>query len=85
MKKVIQIFSGLIIVLSIIFFLYGTIKLARAEEAANSLKIDSGNPGITIEAPKSWINKEKSEIIIGVSVVTLISGYVGFSLSSAKN
>lgn len=85
MKKAIQIVSTVVVVLSIMFFLYGTIKLSRVEavEPPQIINPDFGDE-IKVELITPLINKEKAEVIIGVSIVTLVLGVVGFSLSSRK-
>ena len=60
------------------------IKLSRVEAAEPSQIINPGFSDITVKLISPLINKEKAEIIIGVSTVTLVLGFVGFSLSSSK-
>jgi hypothetical protein len=94
MKKIIPIISAVIVVLSIVFFLYGSIKLAKAVEPTQILdstktseltKIINPNvDNITVEDTSRLIIQQKAEVIIGVSVVTLVLGGVGFTLSSRK-
>jgi hypothetical protein len=81
MNKVIKIISAIVTGLSVLFFFYGCIKLARVEAAQ---PIDSGIAGVKVEQPEPFINKDVAQIIIGVSVVTLVLGGVGFTLSSRK-
>jgi hypothetical protein len=81
MKKIIKIISAVVTGFSVLLLVYGCIKLARVEAAQ---PIDSGSDDIRIEQPEPLINKDVAQIIIGVSVVTLVLGGVGFTLSSQK-
>ncbi len=93
MKKVILIISTIIIFFSVIFFVYGTIKLAKAAEPQNiTIDIAESNEfdldsQIELEAPDLLVSPKSAQSIIGISLVTFVSGIVGlvFSLNSSKN
>lgn len=81
MKKLIQIVSGFIAIFSIVLVLYASMKLARADQP---ITINPDIPDIPPITSKPLVNKEKAEIILGVSLVSFVLGSVGFSLSSSK-
>ncbi len=77
MKKVIRVISSIVIVFSFVFLLYGTIKLFRVDEAAKNIQnIDIGIAGVQIVQPSKIISKENTQVIIGISAVTLVMGIV---------
>lgn len=82
MNKVIKVFSLIVSVLSLIFILYGSIKLVRVEEAMVSQNIDSGIPGIEIVQPSNVITGEDAQRIVSLSVASLIVGVGGYFISS---
>lgn len=82
MKKIIQVVSLIVAGLSLIFILYGSIKLARVEAATVSPDIESGIPGVEIVQPSNVITREDAQIIVGISVATLVLGIVGYFISS---
>jgi hypothetical protein len=84
MKKIVQIASIMISALSIIFLLYGSIKLARVDAATVPQNIDSGIPGVEIAQPSKVIGREDTQIIMGVAAATLMLGAAGYAGSSRK-
>jgi hypothetical protein len=81
-KKIFRGFSLVIAVFSLVFLLYGSIKLAHAQEPPHTFKIDDSD--IEVVSPSVSMSEETAEAVIGVSVVTLIVGGVGFFLSANK-
>lgn len=82
MKKVVQVVSLIVSALSLIFILYGSIKLARVEAATVPQDIESGIPGIEIVQTSNVITREDAQIIVGVSVAALVVGLTGYFISS---
>lgn len=93
MKKAILIISTIIIFFSVIFFVYGTIKLAEVAEPQNiTIDLAESNEfnldnSIELETPDLLVNPKNAQSIIGISLVTFVLGIVGlvFSLNSSKN
>ncbi len=81
MKKVIQGISVLLTAIGLIFFLYGSIKLARVEAQETTAKISSGIPNVEV-VQSSPISQETAQIIIGVSIIPLVFGGAGLWFSS---
>jgi hypothetical protein len=82
MKKVIQVVSLIVSVLSLVFILYGSIKLARVEAATVPQDVESGISGIEIVQPSNVITREDAQVIVGVSVAALVVGLAGYFISS---
>lgn len=88
MKGLIRIVCGIVAVLSLLFFLYGSIKFSRLSEVSPltspSIKIDV--PGVVVESlsvsPK---DKEIVQAIVGASLVAFIVSATGFIISSRSN
>lgn len=68
--------------LSIVFLLYGSMKLARVNAATVPQEINSGIPGVEIAQPSKVLSNEDAQIIIGVAGGTLILGVFGYIASS---
>jgi hypothetical protein len=81
-QRVIKVLSFIVCVLSIVFILYGSIKLARVEEAIVSQDIESGIPGIEIVEPSNIITGEDAQRIVSISVASLLVGVTGLFISS---
>lgn len=81
MKKVIRAISIGFLVLSLLFLVYGSIKLARAEATPPPLNIVSGIPQVEIEQPSPLINKHNAQLIMGVSLMTAVLGGTGLLIS----
>ncbi|MBD1903365.1 hypothetical protein NDI44_22830 [Trichocoleus sp. DQ-A3] len=82
MKKVIQVVSIIVAILSLVFLLYGSIKLARVEAATVPQNVESGIRGVEIVQPSNIISREDAQIIMSVSMATFVIGVAGFFLSS---
>lgn len=83
-KTLFKILSGGVIVLSVLLFAYGCIKLARAQELPKAPTIVSGIPGVKVIVP-SPINTDQAQSIIGSSLAMLGLGVAGFVVSSRIN
>ncbi len=82
MKKTFwKIISSIAIFLSIIFLMFGLIKLARAQEPPQAPMIESGIPGVEVVLPSPISTNEAQNIILG-SLATLGLGFAGFVVSS---
>jgi len=84
MKKIVKIVSIVISALSIVFLLYGSMKLARVNAATVPQNIDSGIPGVEIAQPAKVMGREDAQVIVGVAAATLILGAAGYITSSSK-
>ncbi|MEM9888651.1 MAG: hypothetical protein AAF849_22330 [Bacteroidota bacterium] len=82
MKTIIQTFCVIVSVLSLIFFLYGSIKLYRIESGNTFQNIESGIPGVEIVQPSNLLTREDVQAIIAVSVAGLVIGIGGTVISS---
>ena len=80
-KKIFKSLSVAFIVFSILFFAFGCIKLARAQEPPKAPTIESGIPGVEVVQPLP-INTNEAEYIIFTSLATLGLGIAGFLVSS---
>lgn len=80
-KTLFKILSVGVIVLSVLFFAFGLIKLARAQEPPKAPTIESGIPGIEVVQPLP-INTNQAQYIIVSSLATLGLGVAGFVVSS---
>ncbi|MBD1886507.1 hypothetical protein [Microcoleus vaginatus] len=80
-KTLFKILSVGVIVLSVLFFAFGCIKLARAQEPPKAPTIVSGIPGVEVILP-SPINTNQAQYIIGSSLAMLGLGVAGFVVSS---
>jgi hypothetical protein len=85
MKKIVKVVSVVISALSIVFLLYGSMKLARVNAATVPQQINSGIPGVEIAQPSKVISNEDAQIIMGVASGTLILGVAGYIASSRKD
>ena len=81
-QQVIKVVSLIVCVLSIVFILYGSMKLARVQEAIVSQDIESGIPGIEIVQPSNVITGEDAQRIVSISVASLLVGFTGYFISS---
>ncbi len=82
MKKIIlKIISVGFIVLGVLLFVFGLIKLARAQEPAQSPTIRSGIPDVEVIVP-SPINTNQAQLIIVGSLATIGLGTAGLVISS---
>lgn len=81
MKKIIKflvrVITIIIMIMSVIFFLYGTMKLAIADQPYDQIK---NIPGLIIET-NPLQEKQFAEIIISVSALTFIFSVIGFVIS----
>jgi hypothetical protein len=80
-KTLFKIISVGFIVLSVLLFAWGCIKLARAQEPPKAAMIESGIPGVEVVQP-SPINTNQAQYIIGSSLAMLGLGVAGFVVSS---
>lgn len=84
MKNIIKTVSIIISILSLIFMLYGSIKLARVNAETVPPQIESGIPGVEIVEPSPFIDEETSKAIITVAFTTFVISLGGFVVSSLK-
>jgi hypothetical protein len=80
-KRLLKILSVGFMVLSVFFFAFGLIKLARAQEPPKAPTIESGIPGVEVVQPLP-INTNQAQYIIVSSLATLGLGFAGFVVSS---
>jgi len=80
-KTLFKIFTVGVIVLSVLLFAFGCIKLARAQELPKAPMIESGIPGVEVVQPLP-INTNQAQYIIGSSLAMLGLGVAGFVVSS---
>jgi sporulation protein YlmC with PRC-barrel domain len=80
-KTLFKILSVGVIVLSVLFFAFGLMKLARAQEPPKAPTIVSGIPGVEVIVP-SPINTNQAQYIIASSLAMLGLGVAGFVVSS---
>ena len=85
MRKTIKVICGFVVTLSILAFLYGSIKFARVQDALPIPNINVDIHGAIIKNTISPQNEKGTiQIIVGTSLVTLILGITGFWISSKK-
>lgn len=86
MKKAIQVICGSIAIVSVLVFLYGSIKFASVENSSMISDSITDIPGAKIEKIFSY-EQEQAIIqkIVGTSLVTTILGGAGFWISSKNN
>lgn len=80
MKRIFQIICVFTIVFSLLFTVYGSIKLAQASETPVTIDIvnsDTGNTEFVAEIPYATLSVENSQKIVTISLVTLIFGTLG--------
>ena len=80
-KTFFKILSVGVIFLGVLFFAFGLMKLARAQEPPKAPTIVSGIPGVEVIVP-SPINTNQAQYIIGSSLAMLGLGVAGFVVSS---
>lgn len=80
-KTFFKILSVGVIFLGVLFFAFGLMKLARAQEPPKAPTIVSGIPGVEVIVP-SPINTNEAQYIIGSSLAMLGLGVAGFVVSS---
>ncbi len=80
-KRLLKILSVGVIFLGVLFFAFGLMKLARAQEPPKAPTIVSGIPGVEVIVP-SPINTNEAQYIIGSSLAMLGLGVAGFVVSS---
>ncbi|MEG4812858.1 hypothetical protein [Microcoleus sp. K5-D4] len=80
-KTLLKILSGAFIVLSVLLFAFGCIKLARAAQPPQAPTIESGIPGVEVVLPAP-INTNQAQYIIGSSLAMLGLSIAGFVVSS---
>lgn len=86
MKKLIRIASGIIAVLSVLLFLYGSIEFSRVEAAEPLPDVDVNIPGVVFERQSSEKqDKGAIQTLIGSSIVGFVVGVAGVVLSSGKS
>jgi len=83
MRVLIRVFFIFFCLASIVFFLYGSIKMYRAEHGAGSsvIFIDSGIPGVEATIKPKPMGKEKAQQIILFSVIVFFISILGIILT----
>jgi hypothetical protein len=80
MKTFIKALCSVIAVLSLLAFLYGTMKLARASQVYSTPNIDPGIPGAIVEQ-SSPLGQSNAQAIITTSILVLGVSAVGFAIA----
>ncbi|GBF79502.1 hypothetical protein [Aphanothece sacrum] len=77
---VIRLISVLVVAFSLLFFCYGTMELALAE---NPEKVAINVPGVVVEQDSMFVSSENAKKIIGFSALAFILGGITLSLTFA--
>lgn len=82
LKKFVQVLSFGAVVLSLIFLLYGSVKLYRATQPQS---FDTGVPGVEVISPLPLISEQQAQAVMGVSLVFLILSGTTLFVSSKQS